>query len=813
MKKIFSFLSAILISLFSLGQAAIEGTVIGKDNLAISSATVSLLDGKDSSLLKISVTDKDGKYSIPYDSPGEFLVMASFVNYQPAYSDRLVFTGKNLNLAPLKMIEEPSELAAVTLVKKKPLVEQKIDRMVVNVEASLTNTGSSALEVLEKSPGIQVDKDGNISIKGKQGVTVLVDGRPTYLSGAELAAMLSGMEASQLEQIEIMTNPPAKYEAAGSSGLINIKTKKNRRKGFNGNIGLGYTQGIYGRRNASFGLNYMHNKINLFTNYGYGYRDRFHQLLIHREYLEIDKSVRAIFDQRSVQRADIHNHNLKLGMDYHISKKTAIGIVGSGYIVPEDYFGHNTSYLKNAANQLDSIVYSQQTAKELWKNGSLNLNLRHNFDSTGREFTADIDYIRYKTLNNTDFLNTIRNPEGENRYDELLRGDLPMAISILSASVDYVHPISKGKLEAGLKSSKVSTVNRAYYYELEAERWETDFKRTNSFDYDESIQAAYLNMSRELNEKWSVQTGLRYEYTSYTGRQFGNPTKTDSSFTRNYGSLFPTVYLSYKPAEDHQFGLSAGRRINRPRYQDMNPFLFFIDKYTYSQGNPWLIPQFSNNLELSHTFKGRFTTTLNYSVTKNLFTEVFDQPDSQNGYDYSTVVKRGNIGRVQNAGVAVSAQLSAGKWLNSSLYGNYSYNHFEGVLDGEALNAGGGLFSFNVNNQIRFNQNWSAELSGWYRTAGLDAQVTIRNMGQLHLGVARQILKSKGSVKISLRDILNSQQARGSMRFKSTNASFQNIPDSRSISINFSYRFGQPLKPSGPRKKDRNLEEQNRAGN
>ena len=815
MKKIILFTVLILgtvSSLLAQSQASIRGTVTDDRSAAIAAATISLLRSADSTLVKIAVSDADGRYLLAEPGTGSFLIMATAVGHETLYSPEFVLTGKGIELEPLRMVAAATAMEAVTVVKKKPLVEQKIDRTIINVDAAVTNTGATALEVLEKSPGVQVDKDGNISIKGKQGVVVLIDGRPAYLSGAELAAMLGGMEASQLDQIEIMTNPPAKYDAAGNSGVINIKTKKNRKKGFNGSITAGGSQGIYSRANGSLNLNYMHNKVNLFANYSYGYRNRFHELLIHRRYLNDDKSPRAIFDQKSTQLGTYQNNNLKIGMDFYLTRRTTLGITASGFYNPEDNLGHNTSFLKNPQSEVDSIVYSGYSGKELWKNGSINLNMRHNFDSTGRELTTDIDYINYNTVNQPEFVNSIMNPVGVKKYDEYLRGDLPMNIDIYSARIDYTHPMKKGKFETGLKSSIVNTVNKANYHERIGSVWEKDYKRTNYFDYSETIHAAYLNMNRPLSEKVELQAGLRYEYTSYKGEQFGNPTKNDSSFSRNYGSLFPTVYLSYKPAEKHQFGISAGRRINRPRYHDMNPFMFFIDKYTYAQGNPYLRPQYSNNFELSHILNGKFTTTLSYSATKDLFTEVFDQPKQEDGYDYSTIVKKGNIGKVQQLGLSFSAQLSAGSWLTSSLYGQYNYSIFKGMVNGELLDAAAGNMTFNVNNQIRFNQKWSGELSGWYRTPGLEGQVYLQDFGQLNIGVARQVLKSKGSVKLTIRDLLYTQKVNGNMKFKNTEASFQNRPDNRMINLTFSYRFGKPIKTMAPRNKDRGVEEQNRVG-
>ena len=301
---------------------------------------------------------------------------------------------------------QSQDLKEVKVVAKKKLVEQKIDKMVINVDAAVTNAGTTAMDVLEKSPGVQVDKDGNISLKGKQGVMVMIDGRPTYLSGTELANLLRGMESSQLEQIEIMTNPPAKYDAAGNSGVINIKTKKNKLKGFNGSASATIGQGKYSKMNESVSLNYRNNKINLFGNLSHGRYNNFQELDIYRRYKNDDESTRAIFEQTSFNRNTWNNHNIKIGMDYYLTKKTTLGFVASGFTNPSEQRGVNKSFLKNPSSTTDSIVESRSNTNQRWSNGAINLNMRHAYDSTGRELTADIDLVKYDVTNRQNFSNT-----------------------------------------------------------------------------------------------------------------------------------------------------------------------------------------------------------------------------------------------------------------------------------------------------------------------------------------------------------------------------------------------------------------------
>lgn len=804
-------LAFLFISLCVKGQSggpSIEGSILDASGNPIVSASVSLLNARDSSVIKSTLTDKSGKYSFTNIPTSKYVILATSVGYGKAYSEKLELlfqnhSGRNQSLV---LSSETKNLKEVTVVSRKPMIEQKIDRTVVNVEAAVTNAGSTALEVLEKSPGVQVDKDGNISLKGKQGVIILLDGRPSYLTASELANMLKGMQASQLEQIEIMTNPPAKYDAAGNSGVINIKTKKNKAKGFNGSVTAGFGHGQYYKTNENLSLNYRKGKVNIFSNYSFGKSESFQELMIHRRYRNEDNSTRAIFEQTALWRSSRMNNNLKMGMDYSLTKKTTLGIVISGFYNPEHEAGNNTSFLQDPASKVDSIVQSSSSSEEIWKNGSVNLNMRHQFDSTGRELTADVDVIKYISSNNQHFVNTSFSPSWIKKYDEQLRGDLPIDIQIYSGKIDYTHPLKKGaKLELGWKSSYVVTDSKAKYFEPANGEWQPDYKRTNFFEYKENVNAAYINLNKQITKKLGMQAGLRFENTNYIGYQYGNIQKADSSFNSTYNGLFPTIYFSYAADKNNQFGVSFGRRIDRPAYQDLNPFMFFVDKYTYGQGNPYLKPQYSNNIEVSHIFKGVFTTTVNYSSTKNMFMETFDQEG-----EYATIVRRGNIGRRQNAGISINAQIPVGKWLTSNVYTNYNYNKFSGVLNGENLEVEGGTMVFNVNNQVRFNKLWSAELSGWYRTRGIEGQIAIQPMGQLSAGVSRQVLKGKGSLKLNVRDIFYTQVVKGRMDFKSTEASFINMRDTRVANLSFTYRFGKAVNGNGQRKRASAGEEQNR---
>ena len=818
MKKILAILVLLIVSQIFVSVSAQElpgkasGVILDETQKPIESASVSLLKATDSAVLKTVVSDKEGHFILSDLQKGRYLVSVTAVGHEKSYTAIFeIRTGREqIDLNRIALKSSVNNLKTVEVVAKKPFFEQKADRMVVNVDASPANAGSTVMDVLEKSPGVTVDKDGNISLKGKQGVTVMIDNRPTYLSATDLANYLKSLPASAIDQLEIMTNPSAKYDAAGNSGIINIKTKKNKAKGFNGSATLSHSQGVYPKPSGSLNLNYRTGQVNLFLNAGYSHWEGFQDLDINRQYFTdagTAKTLNAIFSQQTRFKFIDPSVNLKFGMDYFLDKKTTLGFVFSGFENSENTHSASNIFLKDPDNVVDSMVYSPSTNKSSWKNGSINLNFRRQFDSTGRELTADADYIRYHSGSNQYFDNITTYPDNSMETQTILTGNLPSDIDIYTFKSDYTHPLPKNlKLEGGIKTSYVSTDNNANYFDLINNIPQVDTTKTNHFLYHENINAAYLNMNKQLG-KWSIQAGLRLENTNYSGHQLGNSytvINNDSSFTHSYTNLFPTAYITYQLNEKNSFSVNYGRRIDRPAYEDLNPFLFFLDNYTYQAGNPYLQPQFTQNIEVSHTYNNFLTTTLNYSNTTNFFSETFEQSG------YATIVRNGNIGNRKNAGISVSAMLTIRKWWTSMVYTNVNYNKFTGELYGEYLDVSATTLLLNINNQFKFKKGWSAELSGFYRSSGIEGQVLVKSMGQLSAALAKQLLKEKATLKLGLRDILYTQQVRGTIDFQETEATFHNWRDTRQASLTFTYRFGKPIKGLPQRRNNSAADEQNR---
>ena len=792
------------------GQGRVTGNVIDGSQKTIESSTITLLRARDSSVAKMSVADKTGKFEFEKIPEGKYLVSVTAVGHQKGYSESFEITAeKNLiSLKTIELIPQSKSLSAVTVISKKPLVEQKIDRTIINVEAAVTNVGSTALEVLEKSPGISVDKDGNISLKGKDGVIVLIDGRQTYLGGADLANLLRSMNANQLDQIEIMTNPPAKYDAAGNSGIINIKTKKNKQLGYNGSLSLGYGQGRYPKFNEGLNFNYRVNKINFFGNLSHNYGKSYNVLTIQRNFRDKDtKELLSHFDQIARMRNENNSANAKLGLDYFAGKNTTFGIVLTGFSSQRDNSNRNVTDIFNSTGNLDKETRAISTARQNWKNFSTNLNFRQVLDTSGKELTADLDYITYDSKNHSSMINSDFDGSGSfiDKPDTLL-GALPQNIYIYSGRMDYLQPLKKGaRFEAGIKSSFVKTDNNAVYDSIQNGATVHDLNRSNYFIYEENINAAYVNLNKPINKKWGAQLGLRVENTNAKGNQV----TTGEKFNRHYTQLFPTAYIQYTKDEKNSFVLNYGRRIRRPDYQRLNPFINFLDRYTYQQGNPNLKPQFSHNIELSHTYKGSYTTTLNYTRTTDIIQQVIEQNEAKN----ETFVKQANIAKQRQLGISVNAATPIAKWWKSNIYVNVFNNRFEGIVNNTFVSIEATTLMLNGSQQFQFAKTWSAELSGFFRTQGIEGVIHAKPFGMVSGGFNKQIMKGKGTIRLNVRDIFKTQHFRGESKYSNIDAAFQERGDSRVVNLGFTYRFNKG-KINNPKKRTNGSanDEQSRVG-
>lgn len=800
-------LSLLFLALFAINATAqqnpsLSGTIRAQENLA---ATVSLLKAADSATVKTTVSGKEGNFSFDNIVPGKYRVQVTATGYLKLTSAIIEIGTDAMRLPQMQLQPISKSLAAVTVTAKRPLIEQKIDRTILNVEASITNTGSNALEVLEKAPGVTVDKDGNISLKGKEGVMVMVDGRPTQLSGADLANLLRNMNASQLDQVEIMTNPPARYDAAGNAGIINLKTKKTKTAGYNGSLNLNFTQGRFPKISEGLNFSYRQNKLAFFTNLSHNYRKSRNTLELQRNILGSGNTVENYFDQSAENIPESRSYNGKVGLDYFATKKTTFGVALSGYRSSSESKNNNETSIATAAKELTSITRAVVTNNQRWENISANLNFRTVLDTTGRELTADMDYLTYEANNNLFMMNNYFNAEGAAmQKGDSLTGTLPQHIDVYGGRIDYTHPLRKGaRLEAGLKSSLVKTDNNAVYDSIQYGAVVRDRNRSNHFVYEEAVHAAYANMNRPLSKKLDAQLGLRFEHTVSKGHQ----RTTGQTFERQYAQLFPTAYLQYKMDKKNNLVLNYGRRIRRPNYESLNPFIRFIDRYTYSQGNPDLKPQLSHNMELTHSYNNWLSTTLNYTATNDIIQMVIEQK-GQEAY-----AKQSNIASMHQVGLSINMNKQMRPWWTSNLYVNVHNNYYKGIVNTTPIEFSAVTYMLNGTQQFKISKNFTAEISGFYRSAALQGVMRFRPVGMVAAGFSQQLLKNKGTLRLNVRDIFYTQKRNAIAKYGNVDATFQEATDSRQVSLGFSYRFSKG-KNSPQRKRTGGSanDEQNRIG-
>ena len=814
MRKLFGLvLLTALTSFISSAQnsGTISGTVKDDEGKGIHSATVSLLKAIDSSLVKVAVSDKSGKYEFVNITNGKYLLSFTSVGFNKKYSSAFDLAANTLDIPSISLSAAAKGLTGVTVQATKPFVETKLDKTIVNVDASPTNAGSTALDVLEKSPGISVNSDGAISLRGKQGVIVMLDGKPTYLSATDLANMLKNMPASALDQIEIMTNPSSKYDATGNSGVINIKTKKGRAPGFNGSIMVGITSSIYNiegnthflpKSQNSFTFNYKKGKLNFFGNYNPNAFKGRNQMTFVRNF-----SDNGVFDGSSEQitrfKFGNNNHTLKLGMDWDVSKKDVFGVVVSGFVFNGNPAPVTTSNVYDKNGQLESSLITSTDNDLSFKNFTSNLNWRHKFDSTGKELSMDVDYVRYDNVNNMMLTTDKYSSTGQYTGQSLLKGKLPADINIYSFKSDFTRPFKNGRFEAGVKMSYVENDNLVDYKIFYDNKWFND-NRSNHFVYSENINAAYVNFNKQI-KKWTVQAGLRVENTNAEGKQV----TTNTSFKRDTTNLFPTAFVSYDLDKSNKLTANYGRRITRPNYQDLNPFIYFLDTLTYRQGNIFLVPQYTNNIELSYSYKSKYIVTANYNHTDDVISQVMRQESALR----KTYVTPDNVATFKNIGLSITAPVKLAKWWNTNLFTNIYNHHFNGVYDTTGIDIGYTSFMVNITNSFTLGKGLTAELSGFYRHKDVNQLSIVDPLYMMSLGAQKQVLKGKGTVRINVRDPFAWQKYSGVNRYGNIDMRFSNRPDIRQVTTTFTYRFGKNTPQNQPRRRNSNgLDEQNRVG-
>ncbi|RYD80152.1 MAG: TonB-dependent receptor [Sphingobacteriales bacterium] len=697
------FAAFFIISFQAKAQLSISGKVLDNNGMPLPGASMVLLDSTNKKLVKSMLTDSLGQFVFSDLMLGKYFLKGIHIGTETWQSDVINLNGDNIKLPYITLKE--NALKEVTVVAQKPFIEVKGDRLIVNVENSIVSAGSNALEVLSRSPGVIVDQNDNISLKGRAGVNVMIDGRIVPVSGTDLANMLKNMPAAQLDKIEIITNPSARYDAAGNAGIINIKTKKDQRMGFNGSANASFGHGFYPKVSTGFNINYRNKKFNFYGNYNYSYSEGFNHLVLTRRFYtsKAFESPFSKYDQDHYAKFPYQNHNAGFGIDYAISGKTTTGINFSGYRGKLDKTSEVTS-LETDPNNIKIASFQTKTGgQNKWLNFSSNAFLKHTFDSSGKELSIDGDYGRYQTNNTQKLITNYFNGEGISTLPTyILDGDINGTTQIRSLKADYVNPLKGNKRwEAGLKTSYVTADNKPIFYDRsEAGNPVYDSGKSNHYIYNENINAAYINASKE-GEKWSFQLGLRAEQTNIKGIQ----KITNQILDTNYLKLFPSFAVQRKVNKNNDLGLTLSRRIQRPQYQQLNPFRYYMDPSTYAEGNPTLSPETSYSLELQHTFKQKFVTSFSYAYTTDVITHVILPIPGR-----ITVQTERNLAVNNYYGLSASYPFQFYKWWGNVTNINAFYSKYEGNLANTDLNNGLPTYSINSTNRFTISQTTSAEL-------------------------------------------------------------------------------------------------------
>lgn len=788
MRIILTLISFFLLTQLNAQTHQIKGHLTDEHQKPVGYAGIFLLSAADSTKVKAVVSDSTGHFNLSNVPKGKYFVKISFIGYQPYRSEPLELDGTELvsNLGRIRLVAEQMSLNTVEIKANKATIVQQLDRMVMNVENSVMAEGGTALELLNKAPGVTMSESGELSLKGRPGTMVMINGKPTYLSGNQLANLLRGTASNTISRIEIMASPSSKYDAAGNGGIVNIILKKQTKAGLNGTVSANGGAGRSARFGGGTSLNYRTEKISFFGNYNYFYQDLKGSDDVKRDFYQdgmgTGKTPYSSSVQRMDEKAKLRSHNFQAGMDLFLNEKNTLGFMVNGGVgkYPSVQPTRNRLY-NNETGDVIWDAHTNTTGRERWTDMLYNINYKHLFNDKGHELTADIDYVSHFSKMDqqldTRFMGTQNMflPELKSRI-----GDLPSDNDIYVGKIDYVLPAGKlGKLEAGWKGSFVRMVNNLKYDTLQNGMYVPDHSTSNDFIYKEQIQAGYVNLKKDIG-KFSIQAGLRGEYTYTQGHQL----TTDSLVKRSYFKLFPSVFLTQEINDKNRVQLSYSKRIERPGYWDMNPFRVYMDPFSYEEGNPYLSPSIVNAFELSYGFRSRYYTTLTYNSSTDVISSLV-------GGDSNLAFQRPeNLATFKNYGISFTATVDFTKWWSGTQFANLFRNDFSIAAPQGEQRIQGTSFTFDSQNTFKLGNGWKTELGGMYRSKVVSGVFTTKSYYMVSAGGQKDILKDRGTLKLLVNDIFQSKQIKQSATYGNISAYSHSRPDSRAVVLSFSYRFG-----------------------
>ncbi|RDC56374.1 TonB-dependent receptor [Pedobacter chinensis] len=803
MNRLFKLSSSFFAIAFSFQVNAqtvkVSGTITDQNKKSLDYASVALIRLPDSVSFGLQSTNKDGVYEFQSVKPGQYLIKALMVGYRKNQSAAFAITDKPFQVPAILLQDQTTDLKEVNIISKLPVIDQKADRTIVNVE-QMNTAGDNALEVISRAPGIRLDKDDNIILKGKSGVNVMIDGKMSYMSGAELTTYLKSLPGSVLSKIELISNPPASFDAAGTAGFINIKLKRNKLQGTNGNANLGGGYGRYEKVYGGINLNYNVGKLSSYVRLNAGHYNSYNRLTLNRTIGNEQ------FDQLNYWHPITNSLNYSAGADYFVNDKHTVGFMFKGFSSPSQTNVNSSSpnYDRLGVKQGSVDMFNPQDNSS--GNHALNFNYRFKIDTAGRELGFDADYVNYKNDKTESFVNTYLDGN-DNLKDQpvFLRNNGMGQISIYALKMDYIHPFTKTlKLEAGWKSSWIKSQSDVRFDSLKTAGWINDAKRTNAFNYNENINAGYISLNQTL-KNFDFKAGVRVEQTLGDGFSSGTSTVID----RKYWKLFPNVSALYKIDKNNQLTASYRKSINRPSYSSLNPFAFYSDPYTAIQGNPLLQPSYANSFELNYNLKNFRLLTVSYS-TRN---------GSQSNVIYQNDITKESISRPENLNRETGLYLASGspfdvvKWWNNNTEISVSYNKTSSPVQGSGYNASKWSWGISSDNTFTLPKDYSLNLYGYYEAPSISGLYRNLENYAISIGAKKTFWKKNATISARMNDVFATGKFRAVLAYNNINTYWQNEWENRKVSVNLTYKFGNMKIKTARSRRTGTGDEERRVGN
>ncbi|WP_428328803.1 TonB-dependent receptor domain-containing protein [Mucilaginibacter sp.] len=777
--------------------SSIQGKVLTDKYSAAESSTIVLLRSNDSSVVSSAIAGKTGAFLFNNLKPGSYLLRVTLVGYNKSYTGPYtVLAGKVLQVAEITLSPSAKQLGEVTVVSNKPDIEVKPGRVILNVQNSLTAAGNSAFDILRQSPGVRIDNANNISIVGKQNALITIDGKPTNLTGDDLVGVLRGMQSNVIERIELITSGSAKYDAS-AGGIINIILKKGSNIGTNITVTGTAGYGKYYKSNAGVVFNSRTAKFNVFGNYNFTDDKTFHDFVTDRGVTYNDVTSDYHVDYNSIQKS--YNHSFSIGADYSLSPTQTIGFLVNGFVRQENYLKDNSLKISNQG-VMDSVITANSMLNRHVSRINYNLNYNAKLGKSGKTLSADANYTTYDRNSAEYITNEFYNSTYlVYRYPEWLQNLSPSTIHIWLSKVDFYDPISKtSKLEAGIKYNNTWSNNDLIFGPFENGQYQVNSALSSHFVYTENVTSGYVNYENKFN-KFDLTAGLRAEQTSAKG--------SGNTVNNNYFELFPQVQLSYKQDDKNDFTLSYNRGIHRPAYEDLNPFLYYVDLYDYGAGNPNLKPEFSNLVQFTYSYNKTFQATLYTNIINDAYEFPFYE---QNDTSKVNITTHKNLGKVYNYGLRINVPVIFTNWWNATFNADVAYQRYVAYPFNGNLNKGTQDVILSSAQHFILSKTLNAEVSGSYESPTFYGINHIKAYYFVNAGIGKQLFNKRGSIKLSVNDVFNTLRDRIYTNYQNLNLSLTDKKESQIGRLTFTYRFGKASVKSNVTHNTGNEEEQKR---